>query len=110
MRIIDWSSDVCSSDLQHDHICPAQIQLLHKAGPGDIAKNHRITLFTRTSDGIGVGVDRDKWLFMPPEHLRDHPSDTAKTDDNGAALAHLVIGNVDPVHRAAFDEFCGIAS
>src|SRR3546814_17484274 len=79
MRIIDWSSDVCSSDLQHDHICPAQIQLLHKAGPGDIAKNHRITLFTRTSDGIGVGVDRDKWLFMPPEHLRDHPSETAKT-------------------------------
>src|SRR3546814_7690503 len=34
MRISDWSSDVCSSDLNRDDACPSQSKVVLKSDPG----------------------------------------------------------------------------
>src|SRR3546814_7298966 len=53
MRISDWSSDVCSSDLQRT-LNSVGSRLLHDCGfdPGDVVTARQ---FHRTSDGGGIG-------------------------------------------------------
>src|SRR3546814_14954645 len=78
VRIIDWSSDVCSSDL---------IPLLNRAGSeildqdvglGDQLTGERLTLF-------GAQVDRDR-IFVAPDHAP--PAGLVAL----APVAHLVAG------------------
>src|SRR3546814_3075403 len=65
MRISDWSSDVCSSDLLAVHQVLAVEDLLHALGKGvqhggvvvQIARLHELDLRVAGGDDIGVVVD-----------------------------------------------------
>src|SRR3546814_6011864 len=58
MRISDWSSDVCSSDLGFPGDCSA-FMAVAAAGPGEgwpgrLAKSHAVTLRWRTSTALAA--------------------------------------------------------
>src|SRR3546814_20693065 len=71
MRISDWSSDVCSSDLrQEDH--PCLLQLLAKGGRDRNAVEHRVDRDLARALDPGehlLLLDRDAELFVNPQYL-----------------------------------------
>src|SRR3546814_19358849 len=70
MRISDWSSDVCSSDLVDPEQCASRDRFIGQDGPGDDSAS------TEARQGCGVVTDDMSMcggLEFPPANLR--PSD-----------------------------------
>src|SRR3546814_6154662 len=91
MRISDWSSDVCSSDLHPHRLCAMDDRLVDRgAGGGAVAEDvddlgRRLDVGERRDDGGAVDrlagvarIDRDHVMALPDEkaeHLvRDRKS------------------------------------
>src|SRR3546814_16016790 len=104
MRISDWSSDVCSSDLLAVHQVLAVEDLLHALGKGvqhggvvvQIARLHELDLRVAGGDDIGVVVDalhqdageeelgkHAEALVAEPRRM-PHPAPAPRTGDAGA--------------------------
>src|SRR3546814_4938356 len=94
MRISDWSSDVCSSDLWFAQPRQAALSIMHLLIDQRIeALTHiRIEFIMDCSDQIG---------FHPQHRLGRHPLDYADAGDNDAPRAQLVEQSIEqntPVH------------
>src|SRR3546814_19184939 len=78
MRISDWSSDVCSSDLKVDaRGRAAGIAATHHAiERADMAGHELLALFVGTADRIGIGDDRHDLRLLAAQQIagaREHP-------------------------------------
>src|SRR3546814_9083265 len=90
MRISDWSSDVCSSDLVHGHLQRLELRQeprLHVAhrGPGR-------ALAGGTDDAVDVDAER-AMAIVPFAHRRDVPGDQHLR----RPAVGVVAGRVSPV-------------
>src|SRR3546814_14997677 len=69
MRISDWSSDVCSSDLGQSAIVPSLYAGLQLILPGEIAPGHRHSQsalrFVLEGGGAFTAVDGEKAVMQP---------------------------------------------
>src|SRR3546814_5429224 len=111
MRISDWSSDVCSSDLQGKTIAPVQ-EMCGKLKAALDARHSSDTLILARTDSLAVegfdaamdraeaylacGVDA---LFIEALRSKDELPEAAKRF--GARiplLAHMVEGGITPLH------------
>src|SRR3546814_1127381 len=80
MRISDWSSDVCSSDLSHLHPVPGGLELAGAAG--DVLVHLLgVRAFPRAvtdhAADVGVGVAESIAELADRDHLLDHRIDQA---------------------------------
>src|SRR3546814_17802819 len=123
MRISDWSSDVCSSDLAGGAIGPAQNvtdgfdqapgrpQPHHRAEPQQIASARGQHAFYRTTQRIGHargyirkdGADTRPAVLCPPENRRDGRPDTAE----GKKRHPRKIGQVARMHEKGTTKWRG---
>src|SRR3546814_1189335 len=90
MRISDWSSDVCSSDLQHDRG--------DLGGPGETAHgNARQRLF-----GEGLRIVRRQRSERAADHLRFGKAGTDIVDTNVVAATRAMNrdGSTENAHRS----------
>src|SRR3546814_6282671 len=104
MRISDWSSDVCSSDLEHDHA----IEIF--TGPGENLVEARCVASARTQRRIGHEEDsvahRDGGAQLPGRQRLDVDREAAKRSPVAPGIfeQRLVLRNPDmaafPAHPA----------
>src|SRR3546814_4831252 len=59
MRISDWSSDVCSSDLRHSRVARSDLQALRTLGAGEVRACGPRTLLPEDATLGGCTVMRD---------------------------------------------------
>src|SRR3546814_399206 len=91
MRISDWSSDVCSSDLAFAHLLKLALydfQLLCRGvegfGAGCTVGNEMALIFLRINQGLaGRDADHNGALWHVPGHNRISTHASTRTDDNG---------------------------
>src|SRR3546814_11384158 len=59
MRISDWSSDVCSSDL--DHVAGERVAVVHEAVPGLLAGRKAGVVARGHHMGLGADAQGEDW-------------------------------------------------
>src|SRR3546814_2720087 len=88
MRISDWSSDVCSSDLVRDAIIDQHFAERGRIGRllGAVAKNPRV---------IGIGIDEDTAILLRDDALEVLGSGAVYIVD-GVGVTHSNIAEARP--------------
>src|SRR5579884_420389 len=69
---------------QHEGGSVTEMQFVGKFCSPDVAEQHVIIEFPRFANGVDVAVDRKIGPIMRNQHVGDHPTDAAETEDNGS--------------------------
>src|SRR3546814_4611910 len=104
MRISDWSSDVCSSDLEHDHA----IEIF--TGPGENLVEARCVASARTQRRIGHEEDsvahRDGGAQLPGRQRLDVDREAAKRSPVAPGRSEEHTSELQSLMRISYAVFC----